>query len=456
MTRKDRLSQIEGATQGARTSRKMVSGSKGATQGGQARRTRSPHPGVVLKAPTPPRTAWRARYTDPDTEKQKYDSLDPLGAGRNAQTRKLWAVDKARAIAKRKDELASGAPRATGTDLEAAISKYFEDHPRLRPRTQSTYQLGTDKLVAWCLASGIKSADKLTLAHLMSFRSRLSVSARLRNAPGAKRGGKADTPKPRAPAAVNVEIRSVKAVLRYLRGVGLLPKLSRDDIADGLKLLASPKEAPDFLRMAQIKRLLEAAILHDSETYSATRAEHAGQGEPGSTPRYPAIKPLLLVTLLTGMRFGEVVDLQWEEVDLQEGEIRLGTRTKTKHARTISFDVSPLLAEVLEELHSPGAKGRVWPMTVEQIRAAAKRLTKSYGVPEGWSFQILRRTCGTYLTNAPNIFGASSAYQSARRLGHSVAVAERHYLGVVKVSKEAETLEAAMGLPVNFTTMSNT
>src|SRR5690606_17293482 len=201
------------------------------------------------------------------------------------------------------------------------------------------------------------------------------------------------------------------------------------------------KEPPGILRTAQIKQLLEAAILHDSETYSATRAEHAGHGEPGSTPRYPAIKPLLLVTLLTGMRFGEVVDLQWKEVDLQEGKVRLGTRTKTKDTRIISFDVSPLLGEVLAELHSPGAKGRVWPMTVEQIRAAAKRLTKSYGAPEGWSFQTLRRTCGTYLTCAPNIFGASSAYQSARRLGHSVAVAEKHYLNVVTVSKEATTLE---------------
>lgn len=77
-----------------------------------------------------------------------------------------------------------------------------------------------------------------------------------------------------------------------------------------------------------------------------------------------------------------------------------------------------------------------------------KRLKEQYGAPESFSWQVLRRTCGTFLTNAPGIFGAASAYRSARQLGHSVAVAvaEKHYLGVVKVPPEAMTLEDAMAL----------
>jgi hypothetical protein len=35
---------------------------------------------------------------------------------------------------------------------------------------------------------------------------------------------------------------------------------------------------------------------------------------------------------------------------------------------------------------------------------------------------------------------------SARQLGHSVVIAERHYVGVVKVPAMARTLEQAMGL----------
>jgi hypothetical protein len=57
----------------------------------------------------------------------------------------------------------------------------------------------------------------------------------------------------------------------------------------------------------------------------------------------------------------------------------------------------------------------------------------------------LRRTTGTFLTNAPGIFGAASAYRSAEQLGHSVQVAERHYLGLVRgITPESRTLEAAM------------
>jgi hypothetical protein len=46
--------------------------------------------------------------------------------------------------------------------------------------------------------------------------------------------------------------------------------------------------------------------------------------------------------------------------------------------------------------------------------------------------------------NAPGIFGAASIFREAKQLGHSATIAERSYCGVVKVSPEAKTLEAAM------------
>ena len=52
-----------------------------------------------------------------------------------------------------------------------------------------------------------------------------------------------------------------------------------------------------------------------------------------------------------------------------------------------------------------------------------------YGAPD-FDWQMLRSTCATYLTNAPGIFGAATVFLSARQLGHSVTVAECHYLGV--------------------------
>ena len=40
----------------------------------------------------------------------------------------------------------------------------------------------------------------------------------------------------------------------------------------------------------------------------------------------------------------------------------------------------------------------------------------------------LRRTCAAVLTNAGGIYAGASAYRSAKRAGHSVTIAEKHYV----------------------------
>lgn len=83
-------------------------------------------------------------------------------------------------------------------------------------------------------------------------------------------------------------------------------------------------------------------------------------------------------------------------------------------------------------------------MTRTLIEAARKRLTRAFKAPE-FTWHDLRRTCGTHLTCAPGIYGGASAFLCAKKLGHSVAVAEKHYLGVVNnISPSARTLEEAM------------
>jgi hypothetical protein len=92
-----------------------------------------------------------------------------------------------------------------------------------------------------------------------------------------------------------------------------------------------------------------------------------------------------------------------------------------------------------------GGKGRVFPLTEDAIRAAGKRLKAEYGAPKSFTWQVLRSTCATYLTCAPGIFGAASAHRSAAQLGHSVTVAQRHYVDLLRgIPREAHTLEAAM------------
>ena len=419
----------------------------------QKRRICSPHPGVVLISPDPDgrHPSCRARFVDPDTGRQVKTTLADLPT---AETRRDWAIRKSRSLAKRRMDLAAGAPRATGTGLAAALDRYFEDHTRLRPGTLGIYKRAASKLAAWCAKAGIKSADDLTAPHMVAFRA--SLVREPVNAPvkGGKRGKRAASPKPRAPSTVNADLRAIGTVLGYVRKLGLLPKLGADGLADSLAKLKNDVERLDYRKPAELKKLLEAALRHDAETFDETREEHAGKRPTGTTPRYKPVSPFVTAALLTGMRAGELIDLDWKAVDLEAldhdgkpvGEIYISAASKTHRARTVGLEVSPALRTLLAAMKlKSGGKGSVFGITRGDAKAIEKRLRKDYGAPDRCNWQALRRTCGTFLTNAPSIYGAASAYRSAKQLGHSVEVAERHYVGVARgIQRDARTLEAAM------------
>jgi integrase len=432
------------------------------------------HPGVVLIKPSSAkRMGWRARYTDPDSGRSVYTSLD--AALTHAEQREKWAVEKSRELTKRRLALEGGAVRATGIALSDACDRYFTAHVRLSERSKLDYRAATNKLVVWAKGAGVRSADELTRPKLIAFRERLvsepkrvvvkssaprptTQAARdlaKQVAPPVGRGKRQESGELRAPETVNGELRKVRTVLGYLRRLDLLPRLRDDDLRDALKRLSATVERIEFLQPRACQQLLEAALRHDAETHKITRAEKAGERPLGTTARYVPIAPFTAFVLLSGMRRSEALELEWHQVDLDAldgdgrkvGEIYLaGAEVKTKRARTVGLEVSSALRTLLSALHlQTGGRGRVFDVSEGKVEAAAKNLKQTYGAPATFSWQVLRRTCGTFLTNAPGIFGAASAYRSAKQLGHSVAVAERHYLGLVRgIPREARTLEAAM------------
>jgi integrase len=419
------------------------------------RRTRSPHPGIVLIRPDAEHAHWRARYVDPDTGRSTKVKLDALAVP-TAEARREWAIRKARSLAKRRMELETGAPRATGTALEAAVDRYYEANKQLRPKTLRDYHAATRKLLAWASANGVHSADDITRAKLIGFREQICAEPKRAAARGGKRGTRKATREPRSAHSINRELRAVRVVLGYLAECDLLPKVREGELRRALKKRPTPTEHATFLRSPEIAALIEAALAHDAETFVETRAEHVGEGTAGTTPRFVPVAPFVVVLLLTGLRLGEALALQWSQVDLDAvgddgaplGDIRLNSATKTRQARVIDLAVSPMLRELLEALRERGKRtGKVFPaIGYDAAGGIAKRLRTRFEAPEAFGWQTLRSTCGTFLTNAPGIFGAASAYRSARQLGHSVAVAEKHYLGVLRVSAAARTLEEAMGI----------
>lgn len=401
---------------------------------------------------------WVARWRDSDTGKLVEFKLDS-SVFPSRESRREWAIKKSRTLAKRTAELASGAPVITRTPLNDAVEAYLEACTnRLRPRTMEVYQDASNKLLLWAKENGVKTLADFTPAKLTAFREYRIGERKQGVSKGGRRGARKSSSKKRSPSSINIEFRSVKTMLLQWRTEEKLPNIDRETIARCLKSLPMPREAPAYLSSGACRKLLDAAIRHDSETFSMTRDEHDRLRPVGSTLRYDPIAPFVLFLLLSGCRLGEALNLRWSDIDLDAldaegrtvGEIRLqGTATKTKQWRVIGLEVCPSLRSLLAAMKlKSGGQGYVFgddkPLPSTRVSAARKRLIKPHGATK-FSWQNLRQTTGTFLTNAPGIFGAASVFMSARQLGHSVTVAERHYLGVVRgIPREARTLEQAM------------
>lgn len=418
----------------------------------------SPHPGVILVRPSSDRTAWRLRFKDPDTGRDAYERLDPI-AFRTERARIEAARRKSNELAQRRLELIDGGPRKSGASVEDGVERFFRDNPQLRERTQEVYREAAGKLIEWCERERVRTLDDLSRGHLLRFRAMLIAEPISVPVVGGRKGDKQPGDRPRAAHTINKEIRAVARILTHLRIAELLPQLSGDDISDALARLRGEQNTIVFFSQSEIRDLLEAALAHDRATFRLTRAEKSMGLGGGETRRYAPVAPMVFAALATGMRFGELASLTWGQVNLDAigddgepvGEIRLfGSGVKTGRGRVIDLAVSPALRSILNVMRDARKRHHadlVFGLSPDEANAAGKRMTASFGAPLGSPWQKCRRTCGTYLTNAPGIFGAASAYRSARQLGHSVVVAERNYVGVVRgIPRHARTIESAMGI----------
>ncbi|MBX3465510.1 MAG: hypothetical protein KF878_01260 [Planctomycetes bacterium] len=432
----------------------------------QRRRARSAHPGVFeVKRRSAAGLDLRARWFDPDTGKPREFSFEPEGIT-TAEGRRKWMITKSLALGERERKLATGAATHTGASLADAIEGYFSTKgARLKGSTPKTYRTATTIFLEWANINRIRLADDLRPHHLAAFVEWLAARPAKRPVKGGRRTERAPSDRTCSPGGVNNRLRSVKAILNQLRRVGRLPHITSDDIKDRIKPLKTAKPRPAFLRVAQIKTLLQAALSHDTGTFVMTRTEKAA-GAKGGTPKYDPIAPFIVFMLLTGCRRDEALMLRWASVDFdardgrgrKAGEIVLRAGdVKTGHERAIDLSICPGLKKILEALERGKDDVYVFggkePWSRSKVESARKRLVDELGAPDFcWSqtedeTPALRATCGTFLTNAPGIYAAAAAFHSAKRLGHSIVIAERHYVGLLKgISKSAKTLEAAMGI----------
>ena len=133
----------------------------------------------------------------------------------------------------------------------------------------------------------------------------------------------------------------------------------------------------------------------------------------------PHLKATILLGLDSGLRRGEILTLEWKDIDFEMGIIKiLGTHTKTQKTRSVPM-TDRTKAE-LTSLPNFGTSGRVLPFNdFKRSWATAVKVAKI----DGLTFHDLRRTFVTRLQA-----GGVSIGIAAELAGHSrLETTQKHY-----------------------------
>jgi integrase len=145
------------------------------------------------------------------------------------------------------------------------------------------------------------------------------------------------------------------------------------------------------------------------------------------------LRSVLICAFDTGMRRGEILSLDWDDVDLKHSVIRVRAfNTKTMTGREVPI-TSRLAFELRRTAKSLGSTGRVFSIAgVRRSFSTAKRLAKV----EGLRFHDIRHTAATRMVE-----GGMSLAETGRILGHSEPRTTYRY-----TNANAATLERAAAI----------
>lgn len=160
----------------------------------------------------------------------------------------------------------------------------------------------------------------------------------------------------------------------------------------------------------------------------------------------PVIKDIFLF-LLHGRRLGEVIKLEWQYLDLNQGIVYYPA-THNKAKRFLSYELTDALIAVLKEHHNKACEmqstvfptGYVFlnpdtnkPYSDTGVRNAWKRLLKHHGLPYV-KLHNIRHILGTYLINELGLSVETVSYV----LGHQDTNITKRYVHIKpKVAKDA-------------------
>jgi len=253
----------------------------------------------------------------------------------------------------------------------------------------------------------------------------LSVYKAWRIKLGDRRGKGAELPaeerKPIRLSSVNRELATLRHMLKNALAEGWLTK----DVFAGSKAIDKDAETARTRTLtASEESLLLASCGGGKRSIAYIR-----KGKPVTADineHNPYLRAIILLALDSAMRRGEILKLNWEDLDFEIGIIQVrGTHTKTQRSR-----ITPLTERVkreLETLPNFGAGGNIFPFAdFKKSWQTALKLAEINGL----TFHDLRRTAITRMQMRGVAMGIAAEIAGHARL----ETTQRHYTSTDDVS----------------------
>lgn len=131
----------------------------------------------------------------------------------------------------------------------------------------------------------------------------------------------------------------------------------------------------------------------------------------------PRLWPVVAAALLTGMRRGEILGLNWENVDLRHGRLYI---LQSKSGLSRELPISPKLRTVLEGMDAK-ASGSVFELPVIMLRRLFSKALKDSGIAS-FRFHDLRHTFASHY-----VMAGGDLLTLSRILGHTTTTMTLRY-----------------------------
>lgn len=203
--------------------------------------------------------------------------------------------------------------------------------------------------------------------------------------------------------------------------------------------------------MTLIKAVINYAIKHkqycgvnpcmavDTDPEDNKRTRYLSKAEIELLKKHcrPDVWRVVFCALCTGMRRGEILNLEWQNVDLVNDNITL---LKTKSTKKREIPVLPELKTMLQSM-KPKANGSVFGLTENAFVCSFRRTLKKLHI-KNICFHDTRRTFASYF-----MINSGDIYVLQKLLGHStVTLTERYsYLSPSRLKQGVQVVKNAFG-----------